>query len=194
MSESTNAASESTSSTSSTSMAGSMPAAISAGVGALACFLPWYRVSLGSLGSALDATVASAFGGAPSGAGFQGMGSSLTNAMGGLGISGTVTAKGVDGWFGVVAMLVLAAAAFLHVMVPSQRDQATRRNMLMGSLALGGLGIVCTLYGLSNLGGPVGIHVGLVVTLLGSVGATVFAMKQLQSHDALQQRGALASS
>jgi hypothetical protein len=168
-----------------------MPAAIVAGIGALACFLPWYRVNLGAMGSALDASFASAFGGNAQG-GFEGLGKSMSGMLSGLGVSGTVNAAGVSNWIGVVALLALGAAAVLHLLESSQRDAHSRSNLLVGSVALSVLGSGCALFGLSQIGGPVGVHVGLVATLLGGIGATVLSVRRMQAHGAWQQRDELA--
>lgn len=178
--------------TSAASAPGAMPAAIVAGIGALACFLPWYRVDLGSLGSALDASLRNAMGGAQGG-GLQGFGNAMNSTFGSLGVTGTVTATGVDGWAGIVALLALGAVAVLHLLESSQGAADARSNLLVGSVALGVLGSGCALYGLSQLGGPVGIHVGLVATLLGAIGATVLSVKRLQAYGSWQRNGALAS-
>jgi hypothetical protein len=158
-----------------------MPAAIAAGVGALACFLPWISGQLGSFSRALDA----AFGGIAQGAEFQAFG----NMFGGL---GAVSVSGIAMWPGKIALVALAAAAIMHLFEPSRGSEKSRSNLLVGSVILSAVGCGCAIYVLSQLGGPASVHVGLVVTLLGGVGAVVLSVKRLRACGAWRQNSFLA--
>lgn len=164
------------------SVPGGMPAAIVAAVGVVGCFLPWYRATLQSVGKAADAAFAGMFGGSPPGGGSFGFG----EALGGLGVSGTVTAKGIDQWFGVGVLMLLAATAFLHFFEGSQRSVQDRSNLLTGAVATSGGGAALALYGLTQSGGPFAPHVGLFVSLVAAVAATVLSIKRWQGIRTVQ--------
>jgi hypothetical protein len=166
---------------------GAMPAAIAAGVGALACFLPWLSVQLGSFSRALDAAFGgfAQGGGIAQGADFQAFG----NMFGGL---GAVSVSGIGMWPGKIALVALAAAAIMHLFEPSRGSEKSRSNLLVGSVILSAVGCGCAIYVISQLGGPASVHVGLVVTLLGGVGAVVLSVKRLRACGAWRQNSFLA--
>lgn len=171
---------------------GAIPASIAAGVGALACFLPWYNFQLASFDSALDTAVTNAFGASVPGGSFPGFGDEVSGIFGGLSeLVGTVSVTGIDMWPGMVALLALAAAAIMHLLELSQGNEKSRSNLLVGSVILSAVGGACAIYGLSQIGGPVGVHVGLVMTLLGGLGATVLSVKRLQAFGPWRQSSLL---
>lgn len=166
----------------SASVPGAMPAAIAAAVGVLGCFLPWYRATLESVGKAADAAFAGMFGGSPPGGGSFG----FANTLGGLGVSGSVTAKGLDQWFGVGVLLLLGATAFLHFFEGSQRSVQDRSNLLTAAVASSAGGAALALYGLTQVGGPFSPHVGLFVSLIAAGAATFLSIKRWQAIRTVQ--------
>ncbi|MFK7739111.1 MAG: hypothetical protein AB8H80_02220 [Planctomycetota bacterium] len=164
-----------------------MPAAIAAGVGSLACLLPWYTVDFAAAGQALEQSMGKAFGGQS--AGMQGMGDAMSSMLGGLGLQGSATASGIDAWFGIVALLVFGTGAVLHLLsTSSATDEASRKNLLLGAVALSIVGSACALFGLGSIGGPVSPHIGLVVAILAGGAATALSLRRLNSPAPARRR------
>ena len=150
-----------------------MAATIAAGFAAVACLLPWYRIDLSTVTSALDASMRGAMGGAVPGiGGLQGM-------FSGLGISGTVNVAGTDSWVGVAALVACALVALLHLIEASAASAQSRRSLLVMAVVASVAGVGLALYSVTQLGGPIGIHVGLVAVLIAVIVSAVLSVRRM---------------
>ena len=172
---------------------GAIPTAIAGGVGALACFLPWYHCQVAPFGSAIGQAFSNVFEGFAQGAGVDvgSVGGGVANPLGGLTVTGSVSVMGLDMWTGKFALLALMVGAVMHLFESAQGSEKTRSNLLVGSVILSAIGSGCAVYGLSQIGGPVGVHVGLVATLLAGIGAVVLSVRRLQAFGAWRQSSLL---
>lgn len=155
--------------------------AVAAVIGAIACFMPWYRVDLAAVPAAVDAAFRDMMG-APM-PGMDGAAAALGGVFASGGISGVVTAAGVDGWIGITALFALGLCATLHLAESFAATAHSRSLMLVGALLLAVVGSGCTLYGLTQLGGPVGVHVGLVISAVGALGAAGLSVTRMQANE-----------
>jgi len=170
----------------STKAAGPVPngplAALAAAIAAVACFMPWLRVDLAAVPAAVDAAFRDMTGGSMPG--LDGATASLNGMFSGGGISGTVTAAGIDGWVGILALFALVLAATLHLAESAAATAQSRGLMLVGALLFAVVGSCCTLYTCTQIGGPVGIHVGLVIAMAGALAAAGLSVTRLQASAA----------
>jgi hypothetical protein len=164
--------------------AGALTPALAAAAGAIACLLPWFRVDLSKLGAALDHAANDAFGrlgnvqieGAP----MAGFGEAMNGVFGTLGVQGTVTAAGIDSWVGVTVLILLAVSATLQL-VASSADNGSARTMVTVSLVGSVLATCFSLYACTQLGGPVGPHIGLGIAVVAAAVATTASVRRLGS-------------
>ena len=114
-----------------------------------------------------------------------------SDLFGGLAVTGSVSVTGLDMWPGKFALLALIVGAIMHLLESSQGSEKTRSNLLVGSVILSAIGSGFAVYALSQIGGPVDVHVGLVVTLLGGVSAVALSVRRLQAFGAWRQSSLL---
>lgn len=161
--------------------------ALAAAVGAVSCFLPWFRVDLSKVGAALDHAAGNAFAQMGDvqieGASLSGFGESVNGLFGSMNIQGTVNAAGVDGWVGIAVLVLLGASAMLQL-VSASNDGASARSMVQLSLVGSVLAVGLTFYACTQLGGPVGPHVGLGLAVVGAAVATATSIRRVGSLQA----------
>lgn len=157
-------------------------AALAAAIAAVACFMPWLRVDLAAIPAAVNASFREATGATMPG--MEGATAAVNSMLSSGGIAGTVTAAGIDGWVGILALFALALAATLHLAESVAASPQSRSMMLVGALLFAVVGGCCALYTLTQLGGPVGIHVGLVITTAGALAAAGLSVTRLQANAA----------
>lgn len=172
------------------SIPGGMTAGLAAAVAALACFLPWYRIDFSAMTSALDASFRGATGTAMPG--LEGFGSAMSGMFGGLGVSGTINASGVDGWVGVAALVSFAVAAILHLVEGNAASKQSRGPLLVMTVVASILGAGFTLYSATHLGGPVGVHFGLIATVIAASAATILSIRRMQLFGSMESNGEMA--
>lgn len=170
------------------SVPGGMTATIAAAVAALACFLPWFRIDFAAMTSSLQAS----FQGATDAAmpGMAGFGSAVSEMLGG---SGTINAAGVDAWVGVAALVAFAVAGTLLLIEGNAASKQSRGPLLVAAVVASVVGSGFVLYSVTQLGGPVGIHIGLVVTILAAVATMMLSVRRMQLFGALESTGQMAA-
>ena len=160
-----------------------VPGALGAGLAALVLagtsLLPWYRVDLSHLGSAL-----------PTDAGF---GRDLTQALGGmmqaLQGSGVATSKGIDNTVGVVALVAALLCAALTFAENAGALRWDKGSQLLACALTASVGGGASVYALTKLGGPVDIHAGLALAVLASSVAVLLAFWRMQQFGRLRRAG-----
>ncbi len=163
------------------SVPGGMTATIAAAVAALACFLPWFRIDFAAAVSAMPAMP-----------GMEGIGSAMSGMLSGL-AGASVNAAGVDGWVGVATLVTFAVAAALLLIEGNAASKQSRGPLLVAAVVVSAVGSGFVLYAATQLGGPVGIHIGLVVTILAAVATMMLSVRRMQLFGALKSAGQMAA-
>ena len=104
----------------------------------------------------------------------------MNGVFGTLGVQGTVTAAGIDSWVGVTVLILLAVSATLQL-VASSADNGSARTMVTVSLVGSVLATCFSLYACTQLGGPVGPHIGLGIAVVAAAVATTASVRRLGS-------------